>query len=269
MLGANSQRILWWIRYFLFYDVASTSFIGTNLATVVSIKVVASNANIASSRFFDCSSFKYHISYLNHILDYTPPDHKAISILGTHTAVANRITCKTHEIKLSVSIDNSGARGFNYTLKVANIFEDIVLNNNLYNVAVQQLCDTHQNHVLCNATYQASWNQAMTNTKDIKSGDGMYKDSAFQKICIAIFNFVASAGCPVAVGNVLLHYLCSGNKKPLTMSPQTFLTFFQKVLQVVKLVDCYYEKELDDKEAKILFFYSIPKEHIQVYVYKF
>ncbi len=38
------------------------------------------------------------------------------------------------------------------------------------------------------------------------------------------------------------------------MSPQTFDTSFQIVMHTVKLLDCCYEKELDNEKAKIIFF---------------
>ena len=50
------------------------------------------------------------------------------------------------------------------------------------------------------------------------------------------------------------------------MTPQSFYTHFQKVFRAVKLLDHYYEEDLDDDEAKIIFFYSFPKENIQDYV---
>ncbi len=56
-------------------------------------------------------------------------------------------------------------------------------------------------------------------------------------------------------------------KKTQKMSPQSFYTHFQKALHAVKLLDNYYEKELDNDEANIIFFYSFPKEHIQDYVH--
>ncbi len=57
----------------------------------------------------------------------------------------------TWETKLFIPYDNGGAGGFDYTLKVANVFDDIIINNNLYNFSVEQLFSTYQNHVLCNA----------------------------------------------------------------------------------------------------------------------
>ncbi len=51
------------------------------------------------------------------------------------------------------------------------------------------------------------------------------------------------------------------------MTPQTFLTCFQKALCAVKLLDCCYEKELDDIKAKILFSYLLPKDYINNYLY--
>ncbi len=53
----------------------------------------------------------------------------------------------------------------------------------------------------------------------------------------------------------------------ILITPQPFYTRFQKAFHAVKLLDCCYERELDDDEAKILFFYSFPKEHIQDYVH--
>ncbi len=50
------------------------------------------------------------------------------------------------------------------------------------------------------------------------------------------------------------------------MSPQSFYTRFQKALRAVKLLDHCYEKELDDNEAKIIFFYAFPAAQIQDYV---
>ncbi len=51
------------------------------------------------------------------------------------------------------------------------------------------------------------------------------------------------------------------------MSPQAFLTCFQKALQAVKLLDCCYEKELDNDKGKVLFLYSFPKEHMKDYIH--
>ncbi len=47
------------------------------------------------------------------------------------------------------------------------------------------------------------------------------------------------------------------------MSPHAFLTCFQKTLHAVKLLDCCWEKELDDMKAKICFFHSFPQDHIR------
>lgn len=118
-----------------------------------------------------------------------------------------------HEINFSVPVKDSGAGGFNFSLEVANMFNDIVLDNNLYNFAVKQLCNTYQSHVLQYTTYQTYWNQAITEFKYFKNDDGKYKDGAFQKNCNTFFSYVAATGCPVAAGNVLLHYMHSGKKK--------------------------------------------------------
>lgn len=86
------------------------------------------------------------------------------------------------------------------------------------------------------------------------------------KFATLFLNKVASNGCPVANGNILLHYMQSGKKKPHCMASQSFLTRFQKVLDAAKLVDCCYEKELDDKEAKILFFIHSLKNKFRINV---
>ncbi len=87
----------------------------------------------------------------------------------------------------------------------------------------------------------------------------MYQTNAFHKICNIFFNYVASAGWPIAAGNCLLHYMHSGKKKPHNMTPQSFYIRSQKALHAIKLLDCYYEKEVDNDNAKNIFFYSFSK----------
>ncbi len=103
--------------------------------------------------------------------------------------------------------------------------------------------------------------------EDIKNDDGTYKSDTFQKIHNTFFNHVASVGQHFAASDCLLHYMCSGKKKPQNMTLHSFYTCFQKVLHAVKLLDHCYEKDLDYDETKILFFYSFPKEHIHDYVH--
>ncbi len=74
--------------------------------------------------------FQYGNSNLNDNLSYTPPDHKSVNLFRTVTGTASKSTC---EIKLSVPVNYSGAGGFDYTLQVANKFNNMVINNNLYN----------------------------------------------------------------------------------------------------------------------------------------
>ncbi len=154
--------------------------------------------------------------------------------------------------------DNSGARGFDYTLNVANKFDNIVINNNLYNISVYQLRSTYQNHVLHNVTYKEFWANAMTDTKDIKNDDGTYKPNAFRKIATPFSStwLPMDALLPVAAGNYLLHYMHSGKKNNKERPYKPFL-----------LLDCCDEKELDNEEAKVLFFYSFLKEHINDYMH--
>ncbi len=208
--------------------------------------------------------FIYHVSYLNGNLDYTPPNHKLVNLFGTFARAASK---STSEIILSVPINDGGAGGFDYTLEVANVFDNIIINNNLYNFSVEQLCSTYQNHVVCKADYHIFWTQATEETQDIKSDDGTYKPEAFHKFCNTFFNNVASAERPVVAGNCLLHYMHSGKKKPQSMSPQTFYTGFQKAMHAAKQLDCCYFLDLDKDETKILIIYSFPKEHIQDCVY--
>ncbi len=151
---------------------------------------------------------------------------------------------------MSVPVDNSGARGFDYTFEVANKFDYIVINNNLYNIPVDLLCSTYQNHVLHDGTYREFWTNAMKDTPDIKSDKGMYKPDAFQKICNTVFNFWSSNEHHVAAGDCLLHYMRNGKKRSERMTPQAFLTCFQKALRV------------ENDTAKVLLFHSFPEEHI-------
>ncbi len=130
-----------------------------------------------------------------------------------------------------------------------------------------QLIHTYHNQVVQNADFHTQWSRAMNKTPIIKNDDGLYKSGAFPQNLQQLFNHVASAGRHVATGGCLLHYMRRGKKKPATMSLQSFFTCIKKALHAVKLLDCCYEKELDNEEAKILFFYSFPKDHIQDYVY--
>ncbi len=66
---------------------------------------------------------------------------------------------------------------------------------------------------------------------DLKNDNDTFKPGAFKQICNSFFNYVASSGHPIAAGDCLLHYLCSGKKKPNTMT-----------LRAIKLLDHYYEK---------------------------
>ncbi len=80
------------------------------------------------------SHFKYHLCYLNGNCDYNPPDHKSVALFGTLARAASK---STRELKVSVPIDHGGASGFTYTLKVANVFDDIVINNEFYIILVE------------------------------------------------------------------------------------------------------------------------------------
>ncbi len=154
----------------------------------------------------DQFSFKYHISFLNDNLDYTPPDNKLVTLFGTLIRAMSR---SPWEIKLSIPVDDGGAGGFKYTLEVTNVFDDIITKNKTCVFFTDQLCSTYQNHVLHNADCRT---QAMEEMEDTKSDNETYKPDAFQKIHNTFFNHVASTGCPVSTGNCLFHYICSGKK---------------------------------------------------------
>ncbi len=65
------------------------------------------------------SPFHYGTSYLNDNLDYTPCNHKLDNLFGTVTRAARK---STHEIKLSIPVNQSGTRCFDYTLQVTTNF---------------------------------------------------------------------------------------------------------------------------------------------------
>ncbi len=112
------------------------------------------------------SPFKYHVSHLNGNLNYTPSNHKLVNLFGTLTGAASK---SINEIKLSVPIDDGGARGFDYTLEAASDFDNTFVNYNLYNFLVEQVCSAYQKHVLHNADYQNFWTQ-MEETTIAKNG---------------------------------------------------------------------------------------------------
>ncbi len=88
------------------------------------------------------SPFKYHLSYLNDNLNYKPPNHKPISIYGTVV----RTTSKTpSEIKLSIPVDDGGTgdASFDFALEVANVFDNIVTNNNQHVLTNKTLIVTY------------------------------------------------------------------------------------------------------------------------------
>ncbi len=66
------------------------------------------------------SPFKYHLSYLNDNLYYIPPNHATISLFGT---LINQTSKTPPDIKLPIPVDNGEKGGFDFTLKVANVFD--------------------------------------------------------------------------------------------------------------------------------------------------
>ncbi len=93
------------------------------------------------------SPFKYHLCYLSDNLYYKPPKHKPISIYGTVVGATSKTPC---EIKISIPINDGGAgdASFDFTLEVANVFDNIVTNNKQHVLTDKTLIVTYQNHVL-------------------------------------------------------------------------------------------------------------------------
>ncbi len=209
------------------------------------------------------SPFKYRVSYLNDSLKYQTPSDKSVSFYGFVNGKKG-----PSEIKITIPVDDSGAgkANFDWALEVANAFDNIVTNNPQYTLTDDTLITNYQNHVLNNADYKTYWANSIKDNKNLKNANKSFQAGTFLKIRNSFFNYVASADCPITAGDCLLHYLRRGKKKPQNMTPQSFYTCFQKALRVVKLLDRCYEKDLNDDKAKIIFFYSFPKDHIQDYV---
>ncbi len=102
------------------------------------------------------SPFKYHLSYLNDNLNYNPPNHNSISIYGTVIGASSKTPC---EFKTSIHVDSGGAgeASFDFTLEVANAFDNIVTNNNRHVSTDETLISTYQNHILNNTNYSTYW----------------------------------------------------------------------------------------------------------------
>ncbi len=83
--------------------------------------------------FIPCPSH-YGVSYVNDNLNYAPPDHKLVNLFGNFTGAVSKSTC---EITLSIPVNDGGAGGFDYTLQVANMFDNMVTDNNLYKLSFE------------------------------------------------------------------------------------------------------------------------------------
>ena len=208
--------------------------------------------------------FAYGTSYLDHD-DWTPPTSVTTSVYGTLSGAAASATRR--EIKLQLPVDDGQKGGFDYTLYVANLFDDLTTASAIqtYNFSFETLCSAYQNTVLQDDTLKSYWRKATEKT-DINDENGRQYPDAFKRIRNTFFNYVAAGGRDVAAGDMMLHFMRSNKKKPATMSPQKFLTRFEKAMRAAKLLDRKYEKEMDDVEAKILFFYSFPAKHVQEYL---
>ncbi len=93
------------------------------------------------------SPFKYNLTYLNDSLKYQLPTDKSINFYGV--VKGKKGPC---EIKLTILIDDSGEgdASFDYALKVATAFDNIVTNNPQYSLTDDTLITNYQNHVLNN-----------------------------------------------------------------------------------------------------------------------
>ncbi len=129
------------------------------------------------------SPFKYHLSYLNDNLEYKAPSYKSITLFGTLVRGTIRTPSDNPlDINLSIPIDKSGTGGFNYTLKVTTVFDNVVTSNKTSAFSVEQIIHTYQTQVLQNFDFQSYWNHATEETQDIKNDDGTYKPNAFHKV---------------------------------------------------------------------------------------
>ena len=208
--------------------------------------------------------FAYGTSYLDHD-DWTPPTSVTTSVYGTLSGPAANATRR--EIKLQLPVDDGQKGGFDYTLYVANLFDDLTTASTIqtYNFSFETLCSAYQNTVLQDDTLKSYWRKATEKT-NINDENGRQYPDAFKRIRNTFFNYVAAGGRDVAAGDMMLHFMRNNKKKPAAMSPQKFLTRFEKAMKAVKLLDRKYEKEMDDVEAKILFFYAFPSKHVQEYL---
>ncbi len=104
------------------------------------------------------SPVKYNITYLNDSLKYQAPSDKSAKLF-----VVVKGKKGPSEIKLTISVDNSGAGNacFNYALKVATTFDNIVINNPQYTLTDDTLITNYQNHVLNNSNYKIYWFEAI------------------------------------------------------------------------------------------------------------
>ncbi len=122
--------------------------------------------------------FKYHLSYLNGNLDYSPPQN----------------TNWSTSLELSPELQASLLRKSNFPSPIMLVdlvvsiiplklqtFLTTFIDNELYNFSIEQLCFTYQNHFLCNVDYCTFWTRAMEETQDIKNDNGMYNPKAFLK----------------------------------------------------------------------------------------
>ncbi len=82
------------------------------------------------------SPFKYHLSCLNDNLDYKPPEYESVKVFGTLLVRAtSRTPC---DINFSFPIDDGGKGGFDYTLKVPTVFNNVITNNNTSTFTMEQ-----------------------------------------------------------------------------------------------------------------------------------
>ncbi len=131
---------------------------------------------------------------------------------------------------------------------------------------VEQLCFAYKNYILCNANYCTYWNQAIKKLQDLKNDDGAYKPNALHRIHDSYFDEDASARYPIAAGNFLLHYMCSGKKnlKPCLLKP--FTPASRKLCRQLNSLTIVMKKKLMMTKPRSSS-YSFPKEDIQNYVY--
>ncbi len=108
--------------------------------------------------------FAYGTSYLDHD-NWTPPTSVTTSVYGMLSGAATSATRR--DIKLQLPVNDGQKGGFDYTLYVANLFDDLTTASAIqtYNFSFETLCSAYQNTVLQEDTLKSYWRKATEKTQ--------------------------------------------------------------------------------------------------------